>query len=189
MTATPALLSRWRETMKPLSRNSVPGSMATMSPMSMPSLTRSRRCRAKRVDPQLDMVPADRLRVDLVVEGVARGLERQDGAAIGAALGEDGAARAFGEARRPVADRHELEPAVVLERFEPGRRACRDARRWRGPAGGSAPGRSAADGAAAGELDADSRAGRARRRPRGRWCRCSRSGSGSRAARSSTSRQ
>src|SRR3546814_7744506 len=37
MIATPALSSRWRELMKPLSRNSGCGSIATMSPISMPS--------------------------------------------------------------------------------------------------------------------------------------------------------
>ena len=50
---------------------------------------RSRAVARQRVDAQLDMVPADRLGVDLVVEGVARRLQRQDRAAIGALLGED----------------------------------------------------------------------------------------------------
>ncbi|MNJ31098.1 hypothetical protein D3C77_257230 [compost metagenome] len=36
-TATPALSSRWRDTIKPVSRNSGCGSMATISPMSTPS--------------------------------------------------------------------------------------------------------------------------------------------------------
>ncbi len=78
---------------------------------------RLRAVRRAGVDAQLDMLPADGLRVDLLVEGVARGLQRQDRAAIGALLGEERHARALGEARRPVADRHQLEPAVLLDQL------------------------------------------------------------------------
>jgi hypothetical protein len=59
ITATPALLSRWRETMKPFSRNSGCGSIATMSPTSTPSRA-SASALPQGVDAQLDMVPADR---------------------------------------------------------------------------------------------------------------------------------
>ena len=67
------------------------------------------------VDAQLDVLPGDRQRVDFLVEGVAGRLERQDGAALRAGFGDDRDPRAFGEARRPGADRHQLEPAVLLQ--------------------------------------------------------------------------
>ena len=106
--------------MKPLSRNSGAGSTATMSPTSMPRWRDVGGGARHGVDPQLDIGPADGKLVDLVVEGVAGRLQRQDGAAEGAALGEDGHPRAFGEARRPVADRHQLQPAVVLDQLDLG---------------------------------------------------------------------
>jgi len=70
----------------------------------------------RRVDPDLDVVPAHRLGVDLVAEGMARALQRQTGAAQPAGVGEDRQPRALGETRRPVADRHDRQAAVVLER-------------------------------------------------------------------------
>jgi hypothetical protein len=181
ITATPALLSRWRETMKPLSRNSGCGSMATMSPTSIPSGAGRPQVEGEGVDAQLDMVPADGLGVDLVVVGVARGLERQDGAAIGALLGEE-------RARAPSAKRADQVPigtsssrplasacltcAPSVSRCETMARAPRRAR----------AGHPGADRAAPGQVVLDAQRGRARRRHGARWCRCSRSGWGSRAA-------
>src|SRR5690606_27592658 len=70
------------------------------------------------VDAQFDEVPADRQAVHLAIEGMAGCLERQDRATKYPLVREHGAARAFGEARGPVADRHDLEPAVVLESLD-----------------------------------------------------------------------
>ena len=70
--------------------------------------------RGPRVDPHLDIGPAGRLLVDFLVEGMARGLQGQNRAGVGAKLGKDGAARACGEARIPMTDGNELEPPGVL---------------------------------------------------------------------------
>ena len=70
------------------------------------------------VDPQLDIAPADGQRVDLVVEGMARGLERQHRAAVAALLRVDGDARAFSEARRPVADRCQFGATILLDQLD-----------------------------------------------------------------------
>src|SRR5690606_34006858 len=66
------------------------------------------------IDAKLDMGPACRLGIDLLIERVAGSLERQDGAAEGALLGIDRRPRTFREAGRPMADRNNLQPAVFL---------------------------------------------------------------------------
>src|SRR3546814_572900 len=67
------------------------------------------------VDADLDLAPGDRLRVHLDIEGVAGGFQRQDGAAQGALVGEERDPCPFGEAGRPMADRHQLQPAILLD--------------------------------------------------------------------------
>src|SRR3546814_14154697 len=47
--------------------------------------------------------------------GMARRLQRQDGPPVIALVGEDGDPRALREAARPMADRHQREPAVRLQ--------------------------------------------------------------------------
>src|SRR3546814_10877673 len=59
--------------------------------------------------------------LDLLIEGMTRSLARQDAAPIGGAIiGMHQAASAFGEPRRPGADRHHLQPAVVPEALDHG---------------------------------------------------------------------
>src|SRR5690606_13990734 len=67
------------------------------------------------VQPQLDGIPADRQGIDLGIEGVPGGHERQHAAAETAAFGEDADAAAFGKAAGPATDRCQLQPAVVLD--------------------------------------------------------------------------
>jgi len=75
--------------------------------------------RAALVEPQLDLFPRNGLRVDLLVVGVPGGLQRDDRSAQApAVVGVHGGARAFGEARRPGADRDELEATVGLQRLD-----------------------------------------------------------------------
>ena len=76
-----------------------------------------RRVAGKRVNAQFHMLPADGQRIDLVIEGVARGLEGEDRTAIAALAGIDGDARAFRETGRPVADGDQFQPAVRLQRL------------------------------------------------------------------------
>lgn len=70
---------------------------------------------AELVDAQLHLGPCDGLRVDLFVERVARGLQRQDRAAPRALVGEERGASALGKAAGPAADRHDLAAAVGLQ--------------------------------------------------------------------------
>ncbi len=69
----------------------------------------------RRIDAQFHLVPADRLGVDGVAEGVARGLQRQAGAAVLVGVGVDRGAAALGEAGRPVADGHQPQAPVRLQ--------------------------------------------------------------------------
>src|SRR3546814_8491946 len=61
------------------------------------------------------MLPGGRLGIDLGIVGMARRLQRQDGPPVIALVGEDGDPRALREAARPMADRHQREPAVRLQ--------------------------------------------------------------------------
>jgi hypothetical protein len=71
------------------------------------------------VDADLDVVPGDGLQVDLGVERVAAGLQRQDRAGVVDArlVGEHAHPRALGEPRRPGADRDDPQPPVRLDRL------------------------------------------------------------------------
>src|SRR5690606_40628302 len=63
------------------------------------------------------MLPADRLSIHLLVEGVAGCLQGQDRTAVAALFDIKGDPRAFGKTSRPVADRHQFEATVVLDVF------------------------------------------------------------------------
>ncbi len=67
------------------------------------------------IDADFQVVPVGGLSVDIGVESMARGLERQDGAARGGGVGEDGDPCALGEASGPGAGVAQRQAAVVLE--------------------------------------------------------------------------
>ncbi|MCY1366403.1 hypothetical protein D9M69_532980 [compost metagenome] len=104
------------------------------------------------VDAQLDVIPADRQRIDLGVEGMSGGQQRQHAAAQHAVVGEQADPAALGEAARPAADRRQAEAAVVLQ-FADDRANGVEVRRHRAVGAGLAAGDGRADVAAAGQLE------------------------------------
>ena len=72
------------------------------------------------VETQFHLGPVGGLIVDLVVEGMTGGHQRQDGSAKRADVGEQGDARTLGEAAGPAAQRQQREPAVVLDQAHRG---------------------------------------------------------------------
>jgi hypothetical protein len=118
---------------------------------------RVRRRACHGVHPELHELPADRLRVDRLVVRVPGCLERQDAAPVGPLLREQRHPRAFGEAGGPVADRHQLQPAVFLHPLDL-RAEGVQVRDDRPGAGRLATGPDRPDGPATGQLRAQSEA-------------------------------